>query len=169
MAAIRSARDSDAETLSALGGGTFTQTFGHMYRPEDLAAFLAKSHSRDAYARLLADPGYALWIAEEEGAPAGYCVAGPCSLPVPDMPENAGELARLYLYRDYHSAGLGGRMLALALDWLRARFEHVYLSVYAENFGAQRLYARHGFEKVCDYFYMVGEQADPEWIMKLRA
>ncbi|MEZ5921560.1 MAG: GNAT family N-acetyltransferase [Parvularculaceae bacterium] len=76
-------------------------------------------------------------------------------------------MARLYLVKSAQGTGLGASMLQIAMDFLRARFEHVYLSVYAENFPAQKLYQRHGFKKLCDYFYMVGDHADPEWIMVL--
>ncbi|MEQ8751584.1 MAG: GNAT family N-acetyltransferase, partial [Amphiplicatus sp.] len=116
----------------------------------------------------LNDAAWAIWIAEQDGVPFGYSVAGPCTLPVPDMPESAGELSRLYLLKQSQGSGEGGRLLKVTLDWLEERFKHVYLSVYSENYGAQRLYARHGFEKICDYFYMVGEHADPEWIMERR-
>ncbi|MEQ8178714.1 MAG: GNAT family N-acetyltransferase [Amphiplicatus sp.] len=168
MAEIRRARAEDAKTVSTLGTTTFVETFGHLYREEDLSAFLEKSHSAGTYETLLNDAAWAIWIAEQDGVPFGYSVAGPCTLPVPDMPESAGELSRLYLLKQSQGSGEGGRLLKVTLDWLEERFKHVYLSVYSENYGAQRLYARHGFEKICDYFYMVGEHADPEWIMERR-
>src|SRR5690606_7343023 len=43
--AIRRAAVEDAGTVSTLAARTFTETFGHLYPPEDLAAFL-----QDAYA-----------------------------------------------------------------------------------------------------------------------
>lgn len=169
MISIRRAKPGDADTLARLGAATFTETFGHLYKEEDLAAFLEKSHSRAAYEAILADPAAAAWLAvTDAGEAAGYAVAGPCSLPVPDMPENSGELARLYLLKEHQGGGLGARMAETALAWLNAHFEHVYLSVYAENVRAQRLYRRLGFVKIHDYFYMVGDHADPEWIMEQR-
>lgn len=169
MVAIRRAKLDDAETLAWLGAATFTETFGHLYKKEDLSVFLEKSHSRTAYEVILADPAMAVWLAETEtGEAVGYAVAGPCSLPVPNMPENSGELARLYLLKEHQGGGLGPRMAEAALEWLKENFEYIYLSVYAENFRAQRLYQRLGFVKIHDYFYMVGNHADPEWIMEWR-
>ena len=43
--AIRRAGARDAAALSAIGRETFDLTFGHLYPPEDLAAFLEDSHS----------------------------------------------------------------------------------------------------------------------------
>lgn len=166
---IRDAFEEDAETLSALGAETFTATFGHLYSRENLDKFLRKGHSIEVYRALTRDPDSGVWIAEDgEGKPVGYAVAGPCTLPVPDMPPNAGELARLYLLSDAKGTGLGARLLETTLDFLRDRFDHIYLSVYRDNTVAQRLYQRHGFVKILDYFYMVGDHADPEWLMELK-
>ena len=52
QALIRRATPADAATLVALGTFTFIETFGHLYTPEDLQAFLDESHSEAAYAAL---------------------------------------------------------------------------------------------------------------------
>ena len=166
-ATIRRASAYDADALAALGADTFTATFGHLYSRANLEKFLAKNHAPAAYRDLLADAGTAVWIAEDGDEKVGYAVAGPCTLPVPDMPPNSGELARLYLLRRAQGTGLGSRLLETALDFLRNRYSCVYLSVYRDNFTAQRLYERVGFKKVHEYFYMVGDHADPEFIMRL--
>ena len=167
---IERRRDLDAApVLSALGAESFCETFGDLYRPEDLNAFLREHHSPDCYRRLIADPERAVWTATtQEGETAAYASAGPCGLPVENPPARSGELLRLYVLGRFQGAALGRRLLKTALDWLEGRFDAVYLSVYAENHGAQRLYARHGFEKVGEYCFMVGEHADPEYIMKRR-
>ena len=52
--AIRRATPDDIPALAELGATTFVETFGHLYRPEDLQSFLEESHSEAAYARVLA-------------------------------------------------------------------------------------------------------------------
>lgn len=160
-----------ADALSALGVETFIQAFGHLYRSEDLNVFLAESHSAECYRQLIADPQCCVWTVKDVqkdvgGALVAYAVARPCTLPVENMPVRSGELARLYLLKQYQGEGLGQWLLEVVLDWLESSFDHVYLSVYAENFGAMRLYERHGFEKISAYSFMVGNHADPEFIMK---
>src|SRR4051812_5084604 len=76
---VRRAVTTDAAAIAALGRSTFTETFGHLYPPADLAAFLAEAHSESAVEALLADPAHALWLAEVGGRPAGYALAGPCA------------------------------------------------------------------------------------------
>lgn len=155
--------------MSALAGSTFTETFGHLYDPKDLAMFLEEKHAPALYREIIGDDRFGVWLAKSaEDGLIGYVVAGPCDLPVPDMPDKSGELMRFYIDETFRGAGLGGRMFEGALDWLEAQFDHIYLSVYAENFGAQRFYKRFGFEKVHEYFFMVGTKADPEFILKKR-
>ncbi len=164
------APSASAAELSHLGKETFIQSFGHLYEASDLEQFLSEKHGPDMYQYLLDDPDCAVWVAvNDTGKPVGYLVAGPCDLPVDNMPPGAGELMRFYILQESQGGGLGRRMLALALPWLNEHFEHTYLSVYQENFGAQRLYERYGFETVQKYFFMVGDHADPEFIMKRKA
>lgn len=159
--------DITAGALSVLGVETFVEAFGSLYAEADLQKFLRDKHGPQIYQDVLDDAAFGVWVAVAgSGEAVGYLVAGPCDLPVDNMPENSGELMRFYILKPYQGGGLGRRMLEIALDWLKANFDHIYLSVYAENYGAQRLYARHGFEKVQDYFFMVGDHADPEYIYK---
>jgi diamine N-acetyltransferase len=52
---IRRATLADAPALAELGAATFVEAFAYLYAPEDLADFLASSHSVAAYERHLRD------------------------------------------------------------------------------------------------------------------
>jgi ribosomal protein S18 acetylase RimI-like enzyme len=165
--ALRPATPADAAALAALGQQTFTATFGHLYRPEDLAAFLAESYSVAWHERLLADPSRLTWVADHSGELVGFGIAGPCKLPVPDREPRAGEIQRLYLRAEWHGRGIGSRLLErLLLELQRRGHAPLYVGVWSENLGAQRLYARYGFTQVGDYFFAVGEHRDHEYILR---
>ena len=169
--AIRRAVPPDADALARIGASTFVDTFGHMYPDEDLQGFLRESHTPEAYARYLADPAYALWLLEDDGGNAlGYALAGPSGLPHPDVAPGDGELKRLYVDPSLQNGGWGGRLFREALDWLeRDGPRTLWISVWSENFGAQRFYARHGFEKAGEYEFPVGRVRDREFIFRRNA
>ena len=170
MTFIRRATIDDVSALAELGASTFTDTFAHLYGADDLAAFLKYNHSAAYYTDFLNDPEAAAWVAQtSDGKLIGYCTAAPCSLPAPDMPVSSGELCRLYIDHGHQGAGLGKAFIRVALDWLECHFEHLYVGVYSENAGAQKLYQSYGFEKVAEYHFLVGNQPDLEWIMKRTA
>ena len=93
---LRRAHLDDAEVLASLGARTFTETFAHLYPPQDLEAFLAEAYSVDRTRTDLANPQKAQWLVERGERPIGYALAGPCDLPHPDVTPLSGELKRLY-------------------------------------------------------------------------
>jgi len=165
---IRRAGAADAEALAAVGRETFIAAFGHLYPRTDLDAFLADAHTPALYAGWAAEPDTALWLVEQEGRPVGYALAGPCSLPHPEVTPACGELKRIYLSQAAQGGGLGARLLGEVLGFLERPGRMIWLGVYSENFGAQRFYARHGFERVGDYYFPVGETRDFELIYRRR-
>lgn len=149
-----------------LGRETFAETFGHLYPPADLAAFVSAAHSPTRYAEMIADGAHALWIAEAAaGRAVGYAMAGDCRLPHPEVTPTCGELQRLYVRRERQGGGLGVRLLDEALGWLARPGRRLWIGVWSENLGAQRLYARYGFSKVGEYEFHVGQTSDREFIM----
>lgn len=167
---VRRASVADAALLSELGSATFVETFGALYLPDDLAAFLAEHHSPAACAATLADPRYGAWLLEDSSGALGYALAGPCALPHPDVRPGDGELKRLYLRASAQNGGGGGRLCDAALAWLeRDGPRQLWISVWSENHGAQRFYARRGFVKAGEYEFIVGRQRDHEFIFRRAA
>jgi ribosomal protein S18 acetylase RimI-like enzyme len=165
--AIRRADPDDAGTLAVLGARTFADTFGHLYPPQDLAAFLEQHHNRLAVCETLSDPRMASWLAEDGGHAIGYALAGPCGLPHPEVTAQCGELKRIYLLADRQGGGVGRRLMDVALRWLEAQGRHrIWIGVWSQNLGAQRLYERAGFSKVGEYAFAVGATRDHEFILR---
>jgi ribosomal protein S18 acetylase RimI-like enzyme len=164
---IRRAIPDDAAALAVLGAATFTETFGHLYPPEDLQTFLA-THSEEAWDRVLRDPRSAVWVAElEAGGQVGFIVVGACKLPVENLEPTAGEVKQVYVLARHHKLRLGTRLMDLGLEWLDAQERKpIYIGVWSENHGAQRFYARYGFSKVGEYGFPVGNTVDHEFILK---
>ncbi len=163
---FRDAVGEDAPLLSRLGRDTFVETFGHLYRREDLDAFLA-GHSVEAWRQILADPAFHVRLVEDDGLPAGFARVGPVSLPV-ETSRPAMEIRQFYLARPWQGAGLAPRLMDWALGIARAKGAgHVYLSVFSENHRARRFYERYGFRFVKPYAFMVGDQADEDHILVL--
>lgn len=164
---VRRATLDDVRALAALGAQTFTETFGHLYPPEDLQSFLTGSHSVDAWNRKFADPNNAVWIASIDSNAIGFLVVGPCKLPIEGREPTAGEIQQLYVLARYHNLRLGSRLIDLGLEWLEAQGRTpIYIGVWSENLGAQRFYGRYGFAKVGEYGFPVGKTVDHEFILR---
>lgn len=165
---IRRATVADAEILCELGRSTFVEAFGHLYANEDTEAFLVQAHSAGKYRSLIETPTNALWLAfDDDGTALGYGIAGRCGLPVPQLEANAGEIKRLYVRAAAQGRNLGSQIMDVMLEWLkRHEMEPLYVGVWSENHGAQRLYGRFGFKQVGEYQFAVGRTLDREFILK---
>lgn len=164
---IRRAGLADAETLSVLGAETFTETFGHLYPPRDLQVFLAEAYDLQRTKRDLADPAKAAWLVEADGRAIGYGLAGACNLPHEAVTPACGEIKRIYFRKGWQGSGLGARLFKQMVDWLQAAGPRtVWIEVWSENYGAQRFYGRHGYEKVGECGFPVGDTIDREFILR---
>lgn len=166
MIRLRDATVDDAATICALAQRSFTETFGHLYAPSDLAAFLA-GHSIAGWQAELADPGFAVRLAEQDGAAVGYAKLGPPSLPVEPRGPSI-ELRQFYLLAPAQGTGAAQTMMQWVIDTARARgAQDLYLSVFVDNHRARRFYERHGFDRIGEYGFMVGTHRDTDDLMRL--
>jgi GNAT superfamily N-acetyltransferase len=153
----RVAHLADAAPLARFAALTFTQTFGHLYPPEELAIYLSE-YTQETYARWIDDRKYALWIATAPAAAAsaaaaasssgvecsvaadgadgerrelvGYALGGPCSLPHADASAANGELKKLYLARSHFGTGVAAHLFDRVLEWLRSPASNLSAPVY---------------------------------------
>jgi len=161
----RDGRPDDAAALDQLFDTVFCDTFGHLYRSEDLDAFL-RSYGVSDWERDLADPAYAFRVAEADGQIAGYLKLGPLDIPV-ETSRPALLLDQIYVAKEHHGAGIASALMEGAVAEARRRgAEELYLTVFIDNHRARRFYDRYGFEAVGRYDFMVGEQADHDVIMR---
>lgn len=166
----RAAGAADAPRLARLFRASFVETFGPLYSPDNLAAFFAGKSEED-WAEELADPAFAVRIAEEPGEAGGeavgYAKLGPPSLPFEPRGPTA-ELRQLYVLKPWHGAGIAHELMRWTIGEARARgAQDLVLSVYVDNHRARRFYDRYGFEYVGPYRFMVGDHADEDHVMRL--
>jgi GNAT superfamily N-acetyltransferase len=166
MINYRDATSADAAALATLGAGSFTDTFGHLYTPADLALFL-ENHTKESWSAELADPAFAVRVAEADGAMIAYAKLGPPQLPFTPA-SGAIELRQFYVLAPWHGAGIAAQLMEWVTATARARGAgELFLSVFTDNHRARRFYERRGFEPVGTYAFMVGTHADEDIVMRL--
>lgn len=164
--AYRDATPADAEAVTAFARLTFVETFGHLYRPDDLQAFLER-HTPEAYREELTDPQFAIRFAEASSELAGFAKLGPPSLPF-DPGGYALELRQFYVLKPWHGSEVAPELMEWVLADARQRgADELWLSVFKDNHRARRFYERYGFRFVQPYAFMVGKHEDEDHILRL--
>lgn len=169
---LRPALPEDAPALAKLGRDAFVAAFGHLYPPQDLAAFLDEVHDVAAVAQEIADLSITHRLAADgaSGALTGFVKL--------KMPGWYGEysdavrpisLGQLYTAPGRTGEGIGAGLMEWAIDEARRLGrDAIQLSVWSENYGAQKFYQRYGFAKIADIDFYVGNTRDDEFLYELR-
>jgi ribosomal protein S18 acetylase RimI-like enzyme len=164
---FRFATRDDAGALAELGAQTFTDTFGHLYQPDDLQIFL-QNHSTANWAKELGDPAFEVRVAERDGRLVGYVKLGPPHLPFEPRGE-AAELRQLYVVEEMKGQGIAHELIQWAIERSRDQgADFLYLSVFTENHRARKFYEKYDFEPEGTYAFMVGNHADEDIVMRLK-
>jgi diamine N-acetyltransferase len=169
---LRPARADEAAALAELGRASFVAAFGHLYAPDDLAAFLAEYRTEAKFREHLADPPTLIEVAEIDGKIGAYCLivrGHKFAEQAEPRPERPVFVSQLYCAPEMTGRGLGAALLEWAIAEARGwGADALQLSVFSENFGAQRFYQRYGFGKVADIDFWVGNHRDDEFLYELK-
>ena len=164
---LRLATPDDAAALADLARRAVSAKFEHLYKPEDFATFMEAAHSDAKAAKELADPGMRIAVIEENGALVAFCkLVLQSTLPAGHSDARRPlELKQLYTDPARMGGGLGRRLMDWAVEEAaREGADEIQLTVYSENFEAQRFYHRYGFAKIADIEFWVGNHCDPEFL-----
>jgi ribosomal protein S18 acetylase RimI-like enzyme len=163
----RDALPSDGAALSAMAQRCFTDTFGSLYRASDLAAFLDRAFGADGLPSQIDDPAFAIRLATEGDAIAGFAKIGPVDFPG-EWSADTIELHQLYVLSAWQGEGAAQHLMDWAIGAARARGARtMVLSVFVDNVRAQRFYARYGFREIGKYEFRVGDHVDDDRIWSL--
>ena len=167
MITYRGAVPADGPALSAMAQRAFTDTFGGLYRASDLAAFLDRAFGADGLPSQIEDPAFAIRLALEGNAIAGFAKIGPVDFPG-DWSADTIELHQLYVLGAWQGEGVAQQLMDWTIAAARARGARtMVLSVFVDNIRAQRFYARYGFVEIGKYEFRVGDQIDDDRIWSL--
>ncbi|OJD34059.1 acyl-n-acyltransferase protein [Diplodia corticola] len=167
-----------AGPIAHLGAQVFTATFGHSVTPAELSAYLDSAYTIPHIAADLAHPDKTTIIATSTGKNGeqhqhllGFALltrnSNRAEPSVAHLdPGECIELQRLYVAGGAQGRGVGSLLVGEAERMARAEGrKHVWLGVWEENWGAQRAYARWGFERVGEHGFSVGGVVQVDWVM----
>ncbi len=168
MTVYRTPKPEEVSEVARLGRETFVEAFGHIYAPDDLAAFLADVYAVPSVAEEMVNPKLRYQVAEENGCLIGLCKIGiGVTLDYDPGNRKVVELKQLYLRQSTLGSGIGQALMDWALEQARLEAaDEMILSVYSDNPRAQRFYHRNGFSKISDTYFMVGKHRDHEFLYK---
>ncbi|KAI1158657.1 acyl-CoA N-acyltransferase [Nemania serpens] len=160
---------SEAAAIAKIGADTFTTTFGHAVTPEDLKKFLAETYVESAVLADLKDPAMETFVARDSAGKVWGMVQLVRNITDPAVsgdPATHAHLQRLYVATEAHGRGIGSRLMAAVEAQARAEgFKTMWLSVWENSTGAQRLYAKLGYERIGTTDFLMGACVHTDYLL----
>jgi ribosomal protein S18 acetylase RimI-like enzyme len=145
---------------------TFYDTFHKQNTKEDMKLFLDTAFNIDVLRFELAQPFNYFYFAKLDERIVGYL-----QLSTAKSLEWVGEIleiSRIYITKENIGLGVGKALMQFALSFGREMNKKtVYLGVWEHNTSAIHFYKKFGFEKFGEHIFMVGKDAQRDWVMKL--
>ena len=170
-ATIRPAAPADAARLAEFAAEAFRDTFGKDNTPADMDRYVAESFGPDRQSAEIADPDAIVLLAElagEKGPPqlAGYAHLAFGETPAAVTGPGLMELKRFYVGRRWHGRGVAQALMEAARGAAAARGAGtLWLGVWERNPRAVAFYAKHGFVRVGEQEFVLGEDRQTDWLL----
>ena len=163
-------------TLIAIARETFVSTFAEQNNPDDFAAYEDTAFTLEIFKKEFDTEGSLFYFAEDEGQLIGYFKLNHNKIPhdalntIPEFELHKAlamtELERIYLTEATHGKGFAPLMMDEIMQLTKAnKSAYIWLGVWEENRKAIKFYQKMGFEKFGEHIFMIGEDAQTDWLM----
>ena len=164
---VRIATTADAPLIAEISRETFYETFAEHNTKADMDKFLSEQFSKEQLTAQVGVDGNIFLLAYINDLPAGYIFLKEGSHT--DLTNvNAVEISRLYPATSFIGKGIGKTLMLAAIDQAKkSNFELIWLGVWEHNLRAIQFYHSFGFEKFGEHNFILGDDVQKDWLMRL--
>ncbi|SFH56699.1 GNAT family N-acetyltransferase [Pisciglobus halotolerans] len=156
----------DLATLQRISIDTFVATFGKQNKPENLKAYLERAYDAKQLERELLHPNSAFFFLYQDEALAGYLKVNIEDAQTERIAEDALEVERIYIKREFKKNGLGRCLIHQAMEIAYEQNKKVlWLGVWEENLNALAFYEKMGFVHASSHAFYMGDEKQTDFIM----
>ncbi len=165
---IRQAGSGDIDKLQAISRQTFFETFSEGNSEENMNKYLGESFSTGKLAAELNDRNVSFYFAELEDRVIGYLKVNTGSSQTELKDEQAVEIERIYVLKEYQGMKLGQLLYEKAEEIARqAGAGYIWLGVWEENPRAIAFYKKNGFVEFDRHIFRLGDDEQTDIMMRL--
>lgn len=157
----------DLDILQAFSRQRFFETFADRNTPENMAAYLGKAFAPEKIRAELSDTNASFYFLYWDGELAGYLKLNEAPAQTDIHDEQALEIERIYVSREFQGEGLGRYLMDKAISTaIQRKKKYIWLGVWEKNEKALRFYKRNGFYQIGIHSFVVGDDEQTDYIMR---
>lgn len=165
---IRKVSLNDMEKLKEIGKLTFFETFASENSEENMKEYLEKGFSTEKLKVELSDENAEFYFAELNGKIIGYLKINTGKSQTENKNENALEIERIYVLKEFHGKKVGQILYEKAIELAKEKHvAYIWLGVWEQNSRAIRFYEKNGFVPFDKHIFKLGNDEQTDIMMKL--
>lgn len=164
---IEPVKNNEVQILSDISSRCFYDTFYKHNTAEDMELFLEKSFNINVLQQEIIHAHNYFFFCKSGSEIMGYIKLSDTEVPEKLKEFDALEIARIYVVKEKIGWGIGKSLMDFAFSFARQMKKPVtWLGVWEHNSHAISFYRKYGFEKFDEQIFMVGNDAQTDWLMK---
>ena len=159
----------DLAVLQKIGIETFYESFSSVNTEENMTQYLAAAYSTDKLTDELNNPNSSFYFAVVNDKIIGYLKINFGDSQTELKQDNALEIERIYVFKEYHGKHVGQLLFEKAMEIaFEKKADYVWLGVWEENPRAISFYKKNGFVEFDKHIFKLGDDAQTDIMMKLQ-
>lgn len=159
----------DLMLLQEISIETFTDTFKEQNTEEDLNQYLERAYNLEQLKKELANKNSAFFFLLDNKETVGYLKLNVEDAQTESIAENAMEIERIYIRKNYKRKGYGKFLLEQAERLAQKEKKKVmWLGVWEENSAALAFYTAREFVHTSSHSFFMGEDEQTDFILTKR-
>jgi len=165
---IEQINHSHIAALQQIGRQTFSETFTESNTAQNMAKYLEEAYSHEKLSAELNDSNSFFYFAIMDENVVGYLKLNKGGSQTELKDNNALEIERIYVLKDFHGKKIGQLLFDKAIEVAKAKHvAYVWLGVWEENKRALQFYTKNGFIEFDQHVFVLGDEAQTDIMMKL--
>ena len=165
---IRRVNRRDINQLQKVGRLTFYETFADSNTEENMIKYLEEGFSSEKLTAELGNENSEFYFAVLDGNTIGYMKLNFGSSQTELKEENAIEIERIYVLKEFHGKKVGQLLYDKAIEIASEKnLDYVWLGVWEQNPRAISFYKKNGFVEFDKHLFKLGDDEQTDIMMKL--
>lgn len=158
----------EIDQLQEIGRQTFAETFSADNREEDMKKYLDEGFSPEKLKAEVTDENSDFYFALLNHKVIGYLKVNFGASQTEMKDENALEIERIYVLKEFHGKKVGQQLYEKAMEIAREKgVDYLWLGVWEKNPRAIRFYEKNGFVEFGKHLFHLGNDEQTDILMKL--
>jgi ribosomal protein S18 acetylase RimI-like enzyme len=165
---LKKAAPNDVEQLQKISRQTFYETFAAANAAENMEKYLHNEFSLEKLTRELNNKNTEFYFAEDENKLIGYLKLNTRQAQTEQHSENALEIERIYVIKEFHGKNIGQLLYEKAIVKAKQiQADYIWLGVWEENLRAIKFYQKNGFIEFDKHIFKLGDDEQTDILMRL--